>query len=114
METSRSDVPPLEVFVSIVVVVRMKADPSKVAALLAQRSDELEQVTADAKAAGGLSHRFLARDGEVLILDEWPDAPSFQAFFGTNKTITQLMMEAGVTERPTMEFYDTMNAAGTY
>lgn len=99
---------------SVVVVVRMKADPSKVRELLAQRGAELEQVTADAKAAGSLSHRFVARDGEVLILDEWRDAESFQAFFGANKAITQLMMEAGVTERPTMEFYETLDAPGTF
>ena len=99
---------------SVVVVVRLKADKTKVREVFAQHGETMEQVSAEAKAAGGLSHRFVAGDGEVLILDEWKDAESFQAFFGSNKAITQLLMEAGVTERPTMEFYEPLEASGTY
>ena len=99
---------------SVMVIVRMKADEGRVREVLAAHAADLEQVTADAKAAGSLSHRFVAGGGEVLIVDEWRDAGSFQSFFGANKTITQLMMEAGVTERPTIQVFEPLEAAGTF
>ena len=96
---------------SVVVIVRLKADPAKVQEVLADHSQELEQVSEDARSAGALSHR--AGSGEVLILDERSDAQAFQSFFGSNKTITQLMMEAGVSDRPEISIYEPIEAAGT-
>jgi quinol monooxygenase YgiN len=99
---------------SVVVIVRLKADENKVREVLAAHAEELEQVSKDALAAGAISHRFVAGSGEVLIIDEWNDAPSFQGFFGSNKAITQLMMEAGVSERPSISIYEPIDAAGTH
>jgi quinol monooxygenase YgiN len=98
---------------SAVVIVRLKADPQKVQEVLRAHAAEIDQVTADAQAAGALSHRFVSADGEVLIIDEWNDAQSFQTFFGTNKTIATVMQEAGVTERPNIEVFQPLEAPGT-
>ena len=99
---------------SVVVVVRLKADAEKTKEALRSHSADVEQVSADAKAAGALSHRFVWAGDEVLIIDEWNDAAAFREFFGTNKTIAQVMQAAGVTDRPTMDFYEPLEAPGTF
>jgi hypothetical protein len=43
--------------------------------------------------------------GEVLVVDEWPDASSFLRFFESSPDISEMMGEAGVTERPTPVFW---------
>ena len=51
-------------------------------------------------AAGALHHRWAFGDGFVVIIDEWPDASSFQKFFESNSTIPSLMQEAEVQGPP--------------
>jgi hypothetical protein len=47
--------------------------------------------------------------GEVLVVDEWPDAASFLRFFESSPDIGEMMGEAGVTERPTPVFWREMD-----
>ena len=49
-----------------------------------------------------MHHRFFANEagGEVLVVDEWPDAASFMRFFESSPDIGEMMSEAGVTEQP--------------
>jgi quinol monooxygenase YgiN len=99
---------------SVVVIVRLKADPKKAQEALEAHAADIEQVTIDAKAAGAVSHRFVSTVDELLIIDEWSDAGAFQQFFGTNKTIASVMQAAGVTERPNIEVFQPLDAPGTF
>ena len=85
---------------SVIVIGRMQADPASVEKLWTTRKADFEAVAKEAKAAGALHHRWGFGDGEVVIIDEWPDADSFQSFFGSNELIPQLMQEGGVQGPP--------------
>ena len=85
---------------SVIVIGRMKADPAAVQKLWADREADFMTVQTEAKAAGALHHRWGLGDGEVVIIDEWPDGASFQNFFGGNAIIPSLMQEAGITAPP--------------
>jgi hypothetical protein len=85
---------------AVLVVGKMAADPANVRKLWADRKADMEQVAKEAQAAGALHHRWGFGDGYVVILDEWPDAESFQKFFSSNETIPTFMQEAGVQGPP--------------
>lgn len=90
-------------------VVRLKVDPARMKKLFADRSSELEAVRDQARGAGALHHFFAAGDGEVIIVDEWDEAASFQAFFD-NPTIAGFMAEAGVEGPPEVRVYEVLDS----
>jgi hypothetical protein len=47
----------------------------------ADRAGEFATIAEQAKAAGGIHHRFGIGDGFVLIADEWDSVEHFQQFF---------------------------------
>ena len=91
---------------SVHVVGHMKVDPANLAKLWADRRDDFLAVQEDAKAAGAIHHRWGFGDGVVVIIDEWPDAQSFQKFFESQTTIPQLMQAAGVQGPPDFEIFE--------
>jgi hypothetical protein len=95
---------------SVIVVGRMTADPAKVEQLWADRKADFEAVAQEAKAAGATHHRWAFGDGFVMIIDEWPDADTFQTFFGSNATIPALMEAAGVQGPPEFQIGEAKQA----
>ena len=95
---------------SVVVIGRMKVDPANLEKLFTSRKDTFLKVMGEAKKAGVLRHSFIAGDGEVLILDEWPDAASFQRFFESQPEIPELMREGGVQGPPEISVYEVMDS----
>jgi quinol monooxygenase YgiN len=94
---------------AVVVIARMKVDPAKLEEAFTARKDVFEAIRGDAEKAGALHHQFLAGDGEVVILDEWNDAESFQGFFADPR-IAQLMQETGVAGPPEVAIYEQMDS----
>jgi quinol monooxygenase YgiN len=90
---------------SVLMTLRVKGDPSKLEAMVAADATRLAHVADKGKTMGATYHRFYASDGEILVIDEWPDEASFQAFFESTPEIPQIMADAGVTEQPTITFY---------
>jgi hypothetical protein len=95
---------------SVIVIGRFKADPADLKKVFAERAADFVAVSDEAKKVGALHHRFVAGDGEVVIIDEWDKAESFQKFFGDNKTIPEIMKAAGVQGAPEFAFYDAMDS----
>ena len=85
---------------SVIVIGRMKVDPANVEKLWADRIADFEAVEEAAREAGAIHHRWGFGDGEVLIVDEWPDAESFNGFFSSQTKIADLMAAAGVQGPP--------------
>src|SRR5690348_13168640 len=85
---------------SVIVVGKMTADPANIKRLWDNRKADFQAVQKEALAAGAIHHRWAFGDGYVLIIDEWPDAASFEGFFGSNTTIPSLMQEGGVQGPP--------------
>ncbi len=94
---------------SACVIVRLKVDPARMEKLFADRARELESVRDQAQSAGALHHFFAAGDGEVVIVDEWDDASSFEGFFN-NPTIAGFMAETGVEGPPEVSVYRVLES----
>jgi hypothetical protein len=88
---------------AVVVIGHMTVDPANVERLWSDRKADFEDIAVAAKAAGATHHQWAFGDGEVLIVDEWPDAASFQAFFESQTKIGELMQAGGVQGPPTFE-----------
>ena len=85
---------------SVIVVGKMKTDPANIKKLWANRTADFEAVANEARAAGALHHRWGFGDGFITIIDEWPDAATFESFFSGNTRIPSLMQEGGVQGPP--------------
>ena len=66
---------------SVIMIMRVSADPAAFERYARANADQIARITDAAKAAGALRHEFVAGDGEVLAIDEWPDEASFHRFF---------------------------------
>lgn len=90
---------------SVLMILRVAGDPQAFAADQAK----IKEVAARGAAAGGIRHRFFTNGSEILVVDEWPDAESFQNFFASTPEIPEIMAAAGVTAEPTIEFWERMD-----
>jgi hypothetical protein len=92
---------------SVMMGLRIVGDPQRIEAALNSDPERLKRISQRARDAGCTSHRFYANEagGEVLVVDQWPDAESFVRFFEEGTDIGEMMGEAGVTERPTPVFW---------
>jgi hypothetical protein len=93
---------------SVMMGLRVAADPTRVEEALNSDPERLQRIAQRARDAGCIHHRFFANEagGEVLIVDEWPDAASFLRFFEeSTPDVGPMMAEAGVTERPMPVFW---------
>lgn len=67
----------------------------------------IRAISARAKQHGLIAHRFHGtEDGRIMVVDEWPDPDSFQAFYAeAREQIEPLMREIGVTSDPEVTFW---------
>jgi heme-degrading monooxygenase HmoA len=67
-----------------------------------EHADTLRRISEDGRAQGCLHHQFAEdSDGNVLVVDEWDSADSFNAFFAAQDDIKKLAADAGVAGPPT-------------
>jgi heme-degrading monooxygenase HmoA len=85
---------------SVMIELRMDADASRVEQAARDNHDMLMAIVGRAKEQGCLHHRFYAEDGQVVVVDEWQDAESFQKFFSSDPDIPTLMGAAGASGQP--------------
>ena len=102
---------------SVLMVLRSKGDPGKLEKLAANDPAFIRRISDDAKKRGMIGHRFYGSDdGQILVLDEWPDAESFNKFFADHQDeIGPMMAEIGATAPPDITFYrelDTHDEVG--
>src|SRR5689334_20682640 len=102
---------------SVIMTLRLSGDPKKMEEIATADPERISSISADAKSRGLIAHRFYGSDdGQIMVVDEWPDAESFQQFFAANADkIQPLMAEAGVTSEPEVTFWrqlDTHDEVG--
>lgn len=67
---------------SVIMTLRVKGDPEKLESIAAKDPDRIHGIADKAKEHGVIAHRFYGSDdGQIMVVDEWPDPRSFQAFF---------------------------------
>lgn len=101
---------------SVIMALRVKGDPQRLESYAAENRDRMQGILEQAKQNGLIAHRFYGSDsGEIMVLDEWPDAESFQRFFeGTMDQIQPLMAGAGVTEEPNPTIWRKLETQDEY
>jgi hypothetical protein len=87
---------------SVIITMRIAADPAKFEEEAQKNAGAIGSVMEQAKGNGLIAHRFYGTDdGEILAIDEWPDAESFHAFFqGAQGEIGPIMQAIGATQAP--------------
>jgi quinol monooxygenase YgiN len=90
---------------SVYMSLRMEADPARLEEVARRNQDMLKAIAERAKGQGCIHHAFAARNGEIVVMDEWESEDAFQRFFQTDQDIPKLLQEAGVSGPPEVEFY---------
>jgi quinol monooxygenase YgiN len=91
---------------SVIVTLNFKGDPAQMEAQAAAEPDRIGAILEQAKQHGLIAHRFYGSEGRIMVVDEWPDEQSFQAFFSAAAGDIQPMMDAaGVTSEPEVTFW---------
>jgi hypothetical protein len=101
---------------SVIMTLRVNGDPKEFERYAQEHPEEMQGLVERAKSRGLIAHRFYGSEGEVLVVDEWPDAESFQQFFDeSGPEIGPMMQAAGVTSEPEITFWhklDTKDEVG--
>jgi hypothetical protein len=92
---------------AVMMGMRVVVDPARFEEVVNGNQERMMEIAERGRKAGAIHHRFFANEagGEILIVDEWPDADSFLKFFESETDVAEMMGEAGVTERPTPVFW---------
>ena len=87
---------------SVIVTVSVQGPPEKLEQWAAANRERMQEISGAGKEAGAIAHRFYGSDdGEILVIDEWPDGASFQRFFEQQQgRIGAMMQEVGVSSAP--------------
>jgi hypothetical protein len=101
---------------SVLLTFVANGDPAELERRAAANPDGMAAIIESAKANGLIAHRFYGAEGKIMVLDEWPDAESFQRFFEEMRDQIQPMMaDVGVTGEPEVTFWrqlDTNDKVG--
>ena len=90
---------------SVIMTLRVQGDPEKLVQLAQANPDTLNGIAERAKAAGVIAHRFYGADGQIAVIDEWPDAESFQRFYASEQATIEPMMREVATSEPEITFW---------
>jgi heme-degrading monooxygenase HmoA len=91
---------------SVIMTLWAQGDPDKFESTAQQNADTLQEIVDAAKSNGLIAHRFYGSEGQIMVVDEWPDEQSFRNFFESQQDkIQPLMQEGGVTSEPQIRFW---------
>jgi hypothetical protein len=94
---------------SVVMILRVKADAAALETFAGANAELMKGIADAGRAAGATRHCFAAGDGDVLVIDEWPDEATFQKFFESQPDIPRIMQAAGAQGAPQISFYRKLN-----
>ncbi len=77
---------------SVIMTLRASGDPEELERRAAANPEGMNAIVAKAKAHGLIAHRFYGAPGQLLVIDEWPDAESFQRFWAEASPEIEPMM----------------------
>jgi hypothetical protein len=91
---------------SVIMTLRARGNPDELERRAAENPDGIRAIAEKAKEHGLIAHRFYGADGQIMVVDEWPDPESFQRFFAEMRSEIEPMMAAvGVTGEPEVTFW---------
>src|SRR5689334_6171766 len=91
---------------SVIMTLWGRGDPEKLEQYAAEHKDDMQEILDRAKEHGLIAHRFYGGDGQIMVIDEWPDPESFQRFFEDQRPQIEPMMHAvGAQGEPAVSFW---------
>jgi heme-degrading monooxygenase HmoA len=101
---------------SVIMTMWAMGDPKKLEEHAGSNADTMESILEAAKGRGLIAHRFFGSDdGQIMVLDEWPDEQSFQSFFSEQQDRIQPLMQAsGITSEPQVRFWRKLETHDEY
>jgi quinol monooxygenase YgiN len=91
--------------VSVIMTLRVSGDPDKMEQLAQENGDMIRGISERAQAAGVIAHRFYGSEGQIMVVDEWPNPESFHAFFEAEAQNIGPMMEQIGAGEPEITFW---------
>ena len=79
---------------SVIMTLWAQGDPDELERRAAQNPDAMRAIADRAKEHGMIAHRFYGSEGQILVVDEWPDRESFQRFFDSMRSEIDSLMRA--------------------
>jgi hypothetical protein len=100
---------------SVIMTMTAEGDPAALERYAAANPEKMGEIRDHAVEHGLIAHRFYSGDGQILVLDEWPDAQSFQDFFAhMGPQIGAMMEEVGITSEPNPMFWQKVETHDDY
>jgi hypothetical protein len=100
---------------SVIMTLQSNGDPAAAERYAAENPDAMAAIIERAVSHGLIAHRFYGADGQILVVDEWPDEQSCQAFFSAAQSqIQPIMAAAGVTSQPKPVFWRKLEMHDDY
>jgi hypothetical protein len=99
----------------VIMTLRVQGDPDKLEQLVRENPEFIKSISERAKAQGLIAHRFYGGDGQIMVVDEWPDAESFHRFFESERADIEKLMSQAATGEPEITFWrvlETNDAVG--
>jgi quinol monooxygenase YgiN len=92
--------------VSVIVTVTVAGNPGLLEAHAEAHPEAMRAIADRAARHGVIAHRFYGADGRIMLIDEWPDEQSFQAFFAEGgPEIETIMAAAAISSEPEVAFW---------
>ena len=73
-----------------------------------------EDITAYGKSLGQIGHRVSTDGKDVVVIDEWPDADTFNTFFAGAARMGELLSGVGVVGEPEVTMLDAVDMPGQF
>jgi quinol monooxygenase YgiN len=100
---------------SVIVMLHIDGDPDKLEEFASANKEKMAGIVDRAKGKGLIAHRFYGDENGLVVLDEWPDAESFQSFFEEAQgEIGPMMQEVGSTSEPRPRFLRALETHDRY
>lgn len=90
---------------SVIMTFLVQGDPDQLERRAAANPDAMRALAERAREHGLIAHRFYGSDGQIMVLDEWPDPESFQRFFESTREEIEPMMREVSSSEPVITFW---------
>jgi hypothetical protein len=100
---------------SVIMTLWSEGDPAGIEGYAAENPDKLREILDHAVEHGLIGHRFYGGEGQIMVIDEWPDEQSFLDFFTHMGPQIQPIMEAGgIRDEPQPVFWRKLETNDDY
>jgi hypothetical protein len=99
---------------SVIMMLRVPGDPEKFEQVASENPDRLRGILERAKEHGVIAHRFYGSDGHLMVVDEWPDAETFQRFFEEMRPEIEPMLREVASGEPEITFWRKLESPDEY